>query len=113
MIAAGWEIDAHSLTHPDLTTVDPATLVREVAGSRAKIHKRFGVPVNGFCYPAGRFDPAVEAAVRKAGYAFATTETPGAARPGGDRLGLARLRVDGGEAPQAVLAAIAAAAPER
>ena len=34
MIAAGWEIDAHTLTHPDLTHVSASRLVREVAGSR-------------------------------------------------------------------------------
>src|SRR5215218_7103065 len=51
MIADGWEIDAHSLTHPDLTRLDAAALRREVAGSRTAIQQRFGVPVNAFCYP--------------------------------------------------------------
>ena len=34
MLRDGWEIDAHTLTHPDLTTVDAARLRHEVAGSR-------------------------------------------------------------------------------
>ena len=33
LIRAGWEIDAHTFTHPDLTRVGRAQLVREVAGS--------------------------------------------------------------------------------
>jgi peptidoglycan/xylan/chitin deacetylase (PgdA/CDA1 family) len=103
MIRDGWEIDAHSLTHPDLTTLGAEALKREVAGSRAAIAHAFGVPVNAFCYPAGRFGPAVEAAVRAAGYRAATTELPGAARPAGDRYALPRIRVDAGDSAETVV----------
>jgi peptidoglycan/xylan/chitin deacetylase (PgdA/CDA1 family) len=109
LIRAGWEIDAHSLTHPDLTTLGADALRREVAGSRAAIQRAFGVPVNGFCYPAGRFDPAVEAAVRAAGYRDATTELPGAATPAQDRYALSRIRVDAGDDAAAVLGKVRAA----
>jgi peptidoglycan/xylan/chitin deacetylase (PgdA/CDA1 family) len=109
MIAGGWEIDAHSLTHPDLTTLDAAALRREVAGSRTAIRKRFGVPANAFCYPAGRYDATVEAAVQAAGYRAATTELPGAARPGGDPYALPRIRVDRGDSTAAVVAKVHAA----
>jgi peptidoglycan/xylan/chitin deacetylase (PgdA/CDA1 family) len=103
MIRDGWEIDAHSLTHPDLTTVGPAALQHEIAGSRAAIQRAFGVRADAFCYPAGRFDAAVEAAVRAAGYRAATTERPGAARPGDDPYALPRIRVDAGDSAQAVV----------
>src|SRR4051795_12335687 len=43
LIGAGWEIDAHTLTHPDLTAVGAAQLHDEVAGSRAALRKRFHV----------------------------------------------------------------------
>ena len=109
MIAAGWEVDAHSLTHPDLTTLDAAALRREVAGSRAAIHARFGVPVNAFCYPAGRYDATVEAAVAAAGYRAATTERPGAARPSDDSYALPRIRVDRGDSTATVVAKVHAA----
>ena len=33
--------------------------------------------MRNFCYPAGRFDATVIAAVKAAGYAGATTEIPG------------------------------------
>jgi peptidoglycan/xylan/chitin deacetylase (PgdA/CDA1 family) len=64
MVRDGWEIDAHTLTHPDLTTLDASGLRREVAGSRRWLHRAFGVPVDFFAYPSGRYDPTVEAAVR-------------------------------------------------
>jgi peptidoglycan/xylan/chitin deacetylase (PgdA/CDA1 family) len=77
LVAAGWEIDAHTFTHPDLTQVGAAQLRREVSGSRKWIQSMFGAPANFFCYPFGRYDAAVIAAVRRAGYVGAVTETPG------------------------------------
>jgi peptidoglycan/xylan/chitin deacetylase (PgdA/CDA1 family) len=96
MTAAGWEIDAHTMTHPDLTTVDPAQLRYQVAGSRAAIRRMFHQPVDFFCYPSGRYDDAVVAAVRGAGFLGATTTNEGFARP--DSLfTLDRVRVNGSD----------------
>jgi peptidoglycan/xylan/chitin deacetylase (PgdA/CDA1 family) len=108
MVRNGWEIDAHSLTHPDLTTVGAAQLRTEIAGSRAKIHDAFGVPVNTFCYPAGRYNATVEAAVRAAGYRAATTELDGAAAPSQDPYALHRIRVNAGDSGATVLARVRA-----
>jgi peptidoglycan/xylan/chitin deacetylase (PgdA/CDA1 family) len=77
MVAAGWELAAHTIHHLDLTTLGSAQLNEEVAGSRAILRRDYGVPVENFCYPAGRFDPNVIAAVKAAGYVGATTEIPG------------------------------------
>jgi peptidoglycan/xylan/chitin deacetylase (PgdA/CDA1 family) len=77
MIGAGWELAAHTIDHSDLTTLDAAALKRETAGARAILRHEYGVPVKDFCYPAGRFDATVIAAVEAAGYASATTEIPG------------------------------------
>lgn len=108
MIKAGWEVDAHSLTHPDLTTLSGAALAREVAGSRRAIQDAFGVPVDAFCYPAGKFDATVEAAVKAAGYRAATTELDGAAAPSQDPYALHRIRVNAGESGPTVLARVRA-----
>ncbi len=77
MLAAGWELAAHTIDHSDLTTLEGEALEEEVAGSRQVLQREYGVPVNNFCYPAGRFDETTIAAVEAAGYAGATTETPG------------------------------------
>jgi peptidoglycan/xylan/chitin deacetylase (PgdA/CDA1 family) len=81
LIAAGWELASHTLTHPDLTGLDERALAREVTRSRAVLRSRFGVPVDFFCYPAGRYDSSVIRAVRRAGYLGATTTVEGLARP--------------------------------
>lgn len=81
LIGAGWELDAHTLTHPDLTSLDDRQLDREVAGSRRALQRRFGVPVEFFCYPSGRYDARVVDAVRRAGFLGATTTIEGLATP--------------------------------
>jgi peptidoglycan/xylan/chitin deacetylase (PgdA/CDA1 family) len=96
LVAAGWEIAAHTISHVDLTTLDAARLRQETAGSRAQLRQRFHVPVDFFCYPAGRYDARVVAAVKAAGFLGATTENPGLGRPD-DAFTLARIRVVPGE----------------
>lgn len=103
LIAAGWEIDAHTINHLDLTTLDAAALHREVAGSRAILRRDFNVPVDNFAYPAGRFDAAAEAAVRAAGFRAAVTTQLGLAHMDADRAALPRIRVNGTDSATAVL----------
>jgi len=98
MIANGWEVDSHTLTHPDLATVSAGQLWQEVHRSRVVLRRLFHVPVRFFCYPSGAFDAAVIAAVRRAGYLGATTEIAGPARRS-QPYTLARIRVDAGEPP--------------
>ncbi len=107
MIQNGWEVDSHTLTHPDLNAVSPARLWREVHRSRVVLQRLFHVPADFFCYPSGDFDARVVAAVRRAGYLAATTTIPGLARPG-RAYTLPRVRVDGGESPALLLAMLAA-----
>jgi peptidoglycan/xylan/chitin deacetylase (PgdA/CDA1 family) len=102
LIRAGWEIDSHTVTHPDLRTVSDTQLRRELVASRAYIRRHFGVPADYFCYPAGRFDARVVAAVRAAGYRAATTTQPGLAAPG-MRFTLDRIRVDGSDGVRGLL----------
>jgi peptidoglycan/xylan/chitin deacetylase (PgdA/CDA1 family) len=94
LIAAGWEIDAHTFSHPDLTSVDDRRLRYEVEGSRLALRRLFHIPVDFFCYPGGRYDARVVDAVRRAGYLGATTTDYGLARPPA-YFTLKRVRVGG------------------
>lgn len=71
LAAAGWEIGAHSCSHPKLTTVDDAELQRELEESRAVCTRELGVPCSSFAYPYGDSDPRVIAAAERAGYTAA------------------------------------------
>jgi len=96
LIDEGWELDAHTISHLDLTTLSGDRLRQEVAGSRRILQQRFHQPVNFFCYPAGKFDAATIRAARQAGYLGATTELPGEASR--DRMfELQRIRVNGSD----------------
>ncbi|HEY2052681.1 MAG TPA: polysaccharide deacetylase family protein [Solirubrobacterales bacterium] len=92
MIAAGWELAAHTIHHLDLTELGPEELKEEVAGSRKILQEEFKVPVNNFCYPAGQFNETVIEAVEAAGYTGATTEISGFAEKG-KPFELARLEI--------------------
>ncbi|MDE3130575.1 MAG: polysaccharide deacetylase family protein [Acidobacteriota bacterium] len=74
VIHRGWEVDSHSLTHPELTTATPAALWAQVHQSRVYLQRTFHIPVNSFCYPSSHYNAAVIAAVRRAGYTNAVTE---------------------------------------
>lgn len=79
LIALGWEIDSHSVTHPDLTTLNTRRVHYEVGASRRFLQHTFLIRADSFCYPSGKYDKSVIKAVRAAGYTIALTEHPGLA----------------------------------
>lgn len=112
LIAAGWEIDAHTITHPDLTRVGDVQLWNEVSGSRAALQREFRIPVNFFCYPSGKYDARVIDAVRRAGFSGATTTNEGLAEPP-DYFTLRRIRVDGSDGVRGLASKLRAFAVRR
>ncbi|HUR86009.1 MAG TPA: polysaccharide deacetylase family protein [Solirubrobacteraceae bacterium] len=92
LLAARWEVDSHSLSHADLTTLDPTALQAEVEGSRARIRELLGGGAFFFSYPNGRLNATVVSAVRRAGYLAATTTRHGYATPR-DLMRLSRIQV--------------------
>jgi len=109
LIAAGWELDTQGISHADLITLDAAQLKYQVATARQILRKRYGVPVNWFCYPSGHYDATVIAAVKGAGFVGSTTVIPGWAGPSEDPYRLPRLRVLGGTSGAGLLHQIALA----
>jgi peptidoglycan/xylan/chitin deacetylase (PgdA/CDA1 family) len=91
----GWEVDSHSLTHPDLTTATATDLHSEVAGSREFLRHTFHIPSNSFCYPSSKYNATVIAAVKAAGYTNATTENAGYAT-NADPFLLDRFEIESG-----------------
>ncbi|MEA2405053.1 MAG: hypothetical protein QOE08_1700 [Thermoleophilaceae bacterium] len=102
LIADGWEIDSHTVKHTDLTTDTPDQLRHELVDSRRDLRQMFRVPADFFCYPAGRFNATVIAAVKAAGYLAATTTMEGYASRSGI-FTLKRIRVNGSDSAQAVM----------
>ncbi len=109
LVAAGWELDSEAITRTDLTAIGASQLNDEVSTSRQILRSRYSVPVNWFCYPLGRYDATVVAAVRAAGYQGATTAITGWASPQADRFRLPRIQVTGGTSPPHLMSQITAA----
>lgn len=105
MLAAGWELGSHTVNHPDLTSLDATSLADELTRSRRVLRRRFGVAVTHLCYPAGRFNDTVVAAAEAAGYTTAATTEPGLAGAD-DPYRLRRIRVNRGDGPAALAAAL-------
>lgn len=95
MIRAGWEIASHTISHPDLTTLDATSLEAELVDSKKMLEKDLGIEIENFCYPAGQYDDTVVAAVEAAGYRGATTVDPGLAERN-EPFTLKRIRIDNG-----------------
>jgi peptidoglycan/xylan/chitin deacetylase (PgdA/CDA1 family) len=107
LINAGWELDTQGISHADLITLDASELHYQVATARSILRKRYGVPVNWFCYPSGHYNSTVINEVRAAGFVGSTTVVPGWASPSSDAYTLPRLRVLGGTSPSSLLSEIA------
>ncbi len=86
--------EAHSVTHPNLLTVDADRAWHEIEESKRELEDHLGRAVEAFCYPAGCFGARERALVARAGFAFATTCEPGTNLSDADPLALRRLQVD-------------------
>jgi peptidoglycan/xylan/chitin deacetylase (PgdA/CDA1 family) len=110
LIRSGWEIESHTVDHPDLTTASPARVRYELIQSKLRLRRQFGVRAEFFCYPYGRYDPAVERAVRAAGYLAATTQQEGYATPASP-YALRRMVVNARDTPTTLMARLKAERP--
>lgn len=59
----GFEFGSHTVTHPDLTTLDPDSTNNEISRSKAAIEDATGKAVKSFAYPFGRMTDSVRRAV--------------------------------------------------
>jgi peptidoglycan/xylan/chitin deacetylase (PgdA/CDA1 family) len=78
----GVRFGSHGVTHRDLTALRDDELERELRESRMVITEELGRVPEAFCYPFGRFDARVTAALREAGYTYGIAV---ASRPGWSR----------------------------
>jgi peptidoglycan/xylan/chitin deacetylase (PgdA/CDA1 family) len=92
-LSAGMDVGAHTRHHLDLTTLDDATALTEIAGCKTDLELALDAEVRHFCYPYGHFNDAHQAMVAQAGYVSATTVRRGRAWPGDDVFALPRVLV--------------------
>ena len=71
---AGFEIGAHTRTHPRLPGLSHERLHDELAGSAEDLQRELGVRPRSFAYPYGAFDAAVESEAAETFPVVCTTE---------------------------------------
>jgi peptidoglycan/xylan/chitin deacetylase (PgdA/CDA1 family) len=102
----GVEFGSHSLSHPRLTALSTADIVRQAARSRAILERGLGVPVSAFAYPYGDTDQVVQHLIGACGYIFGLSCKPGLSRFQDSLLSLPRIEVTGSDTLQQFVAKI-------
>lgn len=77
LVAEGWELGAHTMTHADLATLDYAACRREIEESRDELARIAGADVETFAYPFGRYGRDAVKAARDSGLLAAVTTGSG------------------------------------
>ena len=90
---AGWNIGSHGVNHLDLTIQDAHIVEEELVNSKREIETRSGQPCEYFAYTWGRFSPALQHAVKAAGYHCAASGLHGPVTSSSDPFALPRVDV--------------------
>jgi peptidoglycan/xylan/chitin deacetylase (PgdA/CDA1 family) len=81
LAAAGWELGAHTMTHPDLSTLGYEACRREIEDSKTALEDIGGVAVETLAYPFGLYGSTAIAATRDSGLLAAVTTGSGSWAP--------------------------------
>ncbi|MHB1405213.1 MAG: polysaccharide deacetylase family protein [Desulfitobacteriaceae bacterium] len=77
LLEAGWEIESHTMTHPELSKLDQEKLKWELQKSKEVLERDLGQEVKFLAYPYGDFNDAVIKTAQEAGYLMAFTTHAG------------------------------------
>ena len=89
----GWEIGAHTLTHPHLTRLSDAEVLHELVESRDRIEHELQTKVVSFAYPFGTYDDRVKDLVKQAGFEFGIATDTGGVTIEDDRFAVFRVNM--------------------
>jgi peptidoglycan/xylan/chitin deacetylase (PgdA/CDA1 family) len=98
MHSSGIKIGSHSISHPDMASLDGQTAYREAAASRERIESLVGADVKDFSYPFGNpgsFNKDTAAILKTAGYEKGYTNVMGMENSRQDPFAIRRIRVYG------------------
>jgi peptidoglycan/xylan/chitin deacetylase (PgdA/CDA1 family) len=73
LVARGWEVGSHTVTHPRLPDLAPAELRAELQESKAACEREIGVACASIAYPYGEHNRTVVDAAAAAGYRYGLT----------------------------------------
>jgi peptidoglycan/xylan/chitin deacetylase (PgdA/CDA1 family) len=94
MQSDGHVIDAHTRSHPNLTTLTSSQQQAEIAGSRQDLLDLGATPVSAFAYPLGAYNSSVQQQVRNAGFIGARSSNGGYNDKRTDKYALRRVSME-------------------
>ncbi|MBO2009678.1 polysaccharide deacetylase family protein [Hymenobacter negativus] len=92
-VAAGWEIGAHTMSHPRLTTLPLPEAAAEIQRSKTALEAALQTQLVSFAYPYGDLNEDVKEAVRAAGFAFGVATDTGGLHLEDDRMQVFRVNM--------------------
>jgi peptidoglycan/xylan/chitin deacetylase (PgdA/CDA1 family) len=92
-VAAGWEIGAHTMSHPHLTTLPLAEAASEIQHSKAALETALQTEIVSFAYPFGDLSEAVKTVVHEAGFALGVATDTGGLTIEDDRMQVFRVNM--------------------
>jgi peptidoglycan/xylan/chitin deacetylase (PgdA/CDA1 family) len=92
-VAAGWEIGAHTMRHPQLPALPTAEAAAEIQHSKAALEQALGTESISFAYPYGALNEEVKALVQQAGFTYAVATDTGGLHLEDDRLQIFRINM--------------------
>ena len=91
--AKGFQFFSHTVSHCNLTALDPGQLRYELLESRLTLEKMLGHKVDVISYPYGAYNSRVCQYAREVGYRYGFTITLECIKNGADRMQLGRFGV--------------------
>ncbi|WP_253957550.1 polysaccharide deacetylase family protein [Paenibacillus oleatilyticus] len=95
MKEAGWDIQPHSMSHPNLPKLSVKKQTYEITESRRLIEEQLGTTADIFCYPYGESNRTTLNLLKENKFRYAFTIDQGWASSDQDPLKLKRLFVNG------------------
>ncbi|MBF9143574.1 polysaccharide deacetylase family protein [Hymenobacter properus] len=92
-VEAGWEIGAHTMSHPRLSALPPPKAAAEISQSKAALEAVLQTEIVSFAYPFGDLNEDVKAAVRAAGFALGVATDTGGLTIEDDRMQVFRVNM--------------------
>lgn len=92
-VASGWEIGAHTLSHPDLTKLDDDQARHEICASKRALEEELDTDVVSFAYPFGHYSSRIKEMVKEAGFSFGIATDNGGITIEDDRFALFRVNM--------------------
>ncbi|WP_315078057.1 polysaccharide deacetylase family protein [uncultured Clostridium sp.] len=90
----GIDIEDHTLTHRELSTLNYDEQLKEVKESKIKLENITGKNINFIAYPSGSYNSETLKAVKEAGYSMAFTVKKGQAHKDDNQYEINRVLVD-------------------